>query len=206
MEKCSTWTRNSVLVILKKTHHKLQKVDPKHVATPDCTIVPYHPTLLYSLYASRSRSGALKTQESVGPFGIEVNQWHRFLTSFDLRIQWFLQEHWKTADRLATGNIDSLDPYKDCRLAASIENPGVMPFYIGKVLRRIISCSIANCLQKELKLFRRNFNFASVKRERSSREQCDPHPGGRIYLGISRGNHSDRCKKCLQLCESRASL
>ena len=70
----------------------------------------------------------------------------------------------KVAVRIATENLDFPGTSNACRLIALDKNPGVRPIGIGEVLRRIIGRSIANCLQKDLKLLGSNLQLCLCQR------------------------------------------
>ena len=101
------------------------------------------------------------TKGSLGPSGLDANQWRKMLTGIEQSSVNLRKTCAKIASRIATETIgpSHLRPYNACRLIPLDKEPGVRPIGVGEVLRRRVGRFIARCVSADLKHLGSNIQF-----------------------------------------------
>ena len=118
-----------VLKILRDKHLPLE---PNCIQSKHPCPLPYHPAVSDKISARLVQKHAMKTHGSVGPSGLDADDWRRLLSAFGETSTNLCKLAAKFAKNLVTSIIstDDLIAYNGCRLVALDKCPGVTPILL----------------------------------------------------------------------------
>ena len=141
----------TVMQILQEKHPK--PMTSKDNYERDHTL-EHHLSIFDKINASTVRKTAKVRQGSHGPYGVDANDFRRWLSHFGQASTNLCKALAAFARRLATEQMHALTPYNACRLIPLDKNPGGRPIGKGEVIGRIIGRNNLRCIRNDLKILR----------------------------------------------------
>ena len=141
-----------VLEILRVKTPEGLPLEPNCIQSEHPPTLLYHPAVFDIISAKLVQKHAMKTHGSVGPAGLNPDEWRRLPSAFGQTSTNLCKLVAKFAKKQAISTIppDDLIAYNGCRLVILDKLSGLRPIGIGEEMRRITGRINVDCIRQDL--------------------------------------------------------